>query len=90
MSIFAYETYRYCKNYNISYQVIYAFNISQYCMYFTLCNGFHALGIHMYKTQMHITIYNINKLMLSQFWSKPFSPVYMIIPYDNPALVTCD
>ena len=23
-------------------------------MYFTLCNGFHALGIYMYKTQMHI------------------------------------
>ena len=30
-------------------------------MYFTLCNGFHALGIPIYKTQMHITIYNINK-----------------------------
>ena len=59
-------------------------------MYFTLCNGLHAAGIHMYKTQTHITIYNINKLMLSQFCSKPFSPMYMILPYDNPALVTCD
>ena len=33
MSIFAYETYRYRKNYNMSCQVIYTFNISQYCIY---------------------------------------------------------
>ena len=40
MSIFAYETYTciYCKHYNISCQVIYTFNISQYCIYV-----FHAL-----------------------------------------------